>query len=255
VCVEAHRPQNQVQDPGGWSSALSSPPLSSLHSHHHHPFRNHNSTFQTHLACTPISTHTSFPSPLFVQPLAHRPPKPLLAFPRISLPSIFRCEGGSVRTMGGLLSPTLQPTDPTTLEGRIMSIDHDVKFARGPSSASQPGSAALLAGASPSSDDDSPDHDQDQDMDLPDEPDRDGHLDGQPGSSALQQPPQPPKRKGGRKPVGYSSSNPPDPSSRAIDIRHLGGAQAEEPPGAGRFPRAQDRVHQAARGHHKAPRG
>ena len=106
--------------------------------------------------------------------------------------------------MGGLLSPTLQPTDPTTVEGRIMSIDHDVKFIRGPPSASQPGSASLLAGASPSSEDDSPDHEQDQDMDLPDDADRDGQLDGQPGSSALQQPPQPPKRKGGRKPVSCS---------------------------------------------------
>jgi hypothetical protein len=76
-----------------------------------------------------------------------------------------------------------------------MSIDHDVKFIQGPSP-SQPGSASLLTGASPSSEDDSPDHEQDQDMDLPDDADRDGQLD-----SAPQQPAQPPKRKGGRKPV------------------------------------------------------
>jgi hypothetical protein len=82
-----------------------------------------------------------------------------------------------------------------------MSIDHDVKIIRATSS-SLPGSASLLAGASPSSEDDSPDHDQDQDMDLPDEADGDGQLD-----SVPQLPPQPPKRKGGRKPVSHNPSH------------------------------------------------
>jgi hypothetical protein len=152
--------------------------------------------------------------------------------------------------MGGLLSPTLQPSYPAAADDPNMSIDHDVKFVRGPS-ASQPGSSAALAGASPSSDDDSPDHDLDQDMDLPDEPGRDG----QPDPSAPLQPPLPPKRKGGRKPVGWPDSCLRRLSSRAPDIRHVRGAQAAEPAGAGRLPRAQDRVHQAARGHDKAPRG
>lgn len=70
---------------------------------------------------------------------------------------------------------------------------------------------------------------------------------------------QQPKRKGGRKPVSppraafISVPEPEHPLTFILDLCYLGGAQATEQTGSGRLPGAQDRVYQAARGHHPRP--